>query len=258
MSHGAYSDTTITDLQNVGRGHWLHKFNDLILEDAIAWVEAENSFSIRKIWNEWFYAIESGEAELRDPNPFDDSVSQARADRLVKEMDEDFDIEKGRWQSLGVEAGPEFSRLSPKARIAFAQEVFKVIKTDRQLIYEAVARLYRGEDVTSTYTGHSIDAHLLPDASWNGIPLIVTDNLHGNQWENSLNIASIEWSNEDGESHDNLRFRPEVLDWRSQGLCGEEPVDLLQLIRGRNNQPSLTLDDIDRVIQDVQHESNQI
>lgn len=151
MPQGGYANMTVQQLLTETHPYWRNKFEDPVLEKAIAYVEAENIFAVRALISEWFTAIESGEAETRDPDPFDNSVSQERADTLIQELDSDFDIENYRWGTLGVTKGPEYSRLSPKARIAFAQAVFKILKNEDVIIAEACTRLNNGEELPPNY-----------------------------------------------------------------------------------------------------------
>ncbi len=117
---------------------------------ARAWVEAENIYEVWKVTQHWFELMESGEAASRYPDPFwrDEDfpgkapLTQEVADRLIEEMDEDFMLEKGRFQGR---AAPEFSRLPPHARIAFAQDLYRVMKTSAEIYKEAEERLARGE-----------------------------------------------------------------------------------------------------------------
>ncbi len=114
---------------------------------ACAWVEAENVWEVRKLVCRWFDDLESGAANVQYPDPFKSTLSQEEADSLIKELDEEFYREKGRWGSLSVEAGPEFSRLASHARIVFVEELKAVLKSRDEIIEEARERLESGEQL---------------------------------------------------------------------------------------------------------------
>ena len=114
--------------------------------DAKAWVEAENIMAVRAVICRWFELMESGEAAYRYPDPMV-GVDHDRADRLVEELDADFDKERMRFPGGYPEAGPAFHRLPPHARLAFAQGVFAVMKTQAQLDEETCRRLEAGEQL---------------------------------------------------------------------------------------------------------------
>lgn len=120
------------------------------LQEAMAWIEAEDIVAVWKIVQAWFERMEDGTARHRFPDPFWDHarwgrkrpLTQQIADRIIAEMDADFEIERARFPQ-GV--GPEFARLPPHARLAFAQEVYGVIKTEGEIEEEATRRTRRGE-----------------------------------------------------------------------------------------------------------------
>ncbi|MBI2020215.1 hypothetical protein HYS94_02230 [Candidatus Daviesbacteria bacterium] len=114
---------------------------------AQAWVEAENDFAVRAIIGKWFKYLEEGIANDRYPDPLNTTISQERADKLIEELDADFMIESGRFANLGVETGPEFFRLEPYAKRAFAQDIWSVMKTDKDIEMETVQRLNAGEEL---------------------------------------------------------------------------------------------------------------
>ena len=114
---------------------------------AVRWVESENIMEIRAVTIKWFNMMESGEAATQYPDPFDTTISQDDADKLVHELDLDFDAERYRYKNIGVTAGPGFERLSASARLAFAQEFFSVLKSREQLEAEAQQRLSAGEQI---------------------------------------------------------------------------------------------------------------
>jgi len=114
---------------------------------AVRWVESENIMEIRAVTIKWFNMMESGEADTQYPDPFDTTISQDKADRLISELDADFAAERYRYRNIGVTAGPGFERLSAHARLAFAQEFFSVLKSREQLEAEAQQRLSAGEQI---------------------------------------------------------------------------------------------------------------
>ena len=116
------------------------------------WVEAENDSAIFAVIVDWFDMMEAGTAALQYPDPgWRDSNYPALApltpeyvDHLIAEIDADFEHEGNRFpQSTGL--GPEFSRLMPHARMALAQAIYRVLKTDAQMEAEAQRRLDAGE-----------------------------------------------------------------------------------------------------------------
>ena len=103
-----------------------------------AWHEAVNIYECWKVVQIWFELIESGEAIHRYPDPFwkdEDhpeftSLTQEVADKFISEMDEDFMVEKSRFQGRSA---PEFERLPPHSRLAFVQELYGLIKSSVEL-----------------------------------------------------------------------------------------------------------------------------
>lgn len=138
-----YRNTTVRDLYRTCRDRGATE-----LDEAMAWVEAENIAAVWKVVARWFQYIESGEAAHRYPDPKWQtpkgraSLTLERADQLIKEMDADFEIESYRFPSGG---GPDFKRLPAHARMAFAQEVYGVLKTEAEIEEEASRRLKAGE-----------------------------------------------------------------------------------------------------------------
>ena len=118
---------------------------------AFAWVEAENIIAIRAIVCRWFELLQAGQADGRYPDPQwqqpkgKKPLTPELADRLVAELDADFELEKHRFPESDVNNGPCFHRLKPWARMAFAQEFYNAIKTEAQIEEEAVSRLKAGE-----------------------------------------------------------------------------------------------------------------
>jgi len=117
-------------------------------EKARAWVEAENIEAVWKLVQKWFLLMQSGEAEMRYPDPtWSEQEGRAPltpelADMIVKELDADFEVERGRFQGRRP---PEFARLSAVARLAFAQDLLGILKTDQTIRAEAKDRLAAGE-----------------------------------------------------------------------------------------------------------------
>lgn len=109
-----------------------------------SWVEAENVMKVRELVCGWFNAMESGEANNRYPDPYGKAISQQKADKFIKELDDDFNKESGRFEGLSADVGPEFFRLKPHARLAFAQEFFSLVMTKAQIKKEAKRRVKAG------------------------------------------------------------------------------------------------------------------
>ena len=117
---------------------------------ARAWVEAENIFEVWKIVQKWFDLMKAKLVGHELPSPYwqDDlytdktKLTQSVADLLVKEIDEDFMMEKNRF--MGRKA-PNFSRLPPGARMSFAREIYRTMKSQRAINIEADERLAKGE-----------------------------------------------------------------------------------------------------------------
>ena len=116
------------------------------------WVEAENDSAIFAVIVDWYGLMEAGTADLQYPDPgWRDSdypdlipLTPEYVDHLIAEIDADFEQEKKRFpQSTGL--GPEFSRLMPHARMALAQAIHRVLKTEVQMGAEAQRRLDAGE-----------------------------------------------------------------------------------------------------------------
>lgn len=114
---------------------------------ALAWAEAENIMAVREIMCDWFDAMENGVAHKRFQDPRGPAVSLEEAERMIAEIDDDFNIEKNRWTGLGVEAGPDYFRLEPHAKIAFVQQILMTIKTMEQLEKEVYERQKAGEQI---------------------------------------------------------------------------------------------------------------
>ena len=109
---------------------------------AIGWVEAENDMAVRAVYNKWFGWLEDGTADDHYPDP-DLPVDADYADRLIAELDDDF--EKESLMRVDAEAYPEYRRLSPHARLAFAQDIRGIIKKQPVIVEEALRRLAAGE-----------------------------------------------------------------------------------------------------------------
>ena len=99
-----------------------------------AWVCAQNDMEVRQVIIDWFYALENGTAEMRLPDPRDETLTQEKADKIIKAIDDDFAIEKNRYHGLNVDKGPEFfERLSPRGRFTMSQEILAVLLTPEQI-----------------------------------------------------------------------------------------------------------------------------
>ena len=117
---------------------------------ARAWIEAENVYEVWQIVQKWFDFMKAKLVGHQLPSPYwqDDlypdktKLTQSVADLLVKEIDEDFMLEKTRF--MGRKA-PNFSRLPPGARLSFAREIYRVMKSQKAINIEADERLAKGE-----------------------------------------------------------------------------------------------------------------
>lgn len=134
-----YENTTVRDLYS----SCLSSLSET-QEQALAWVEAQNVEATWLVVRKWFVWMQNGDAQYKFPDPtWDDAqhpgrrpLTQTVGDELVKEMDEDFLIERNRFpRETGL--GPEFSRLPPHARLAMAQDLYGVIRTREELRGEA-------------------------------------------------------------------------------------------------------------------------
>lgn len=116
--------------------------------EAYAYVEAENVARVWEVVQEWYEAMESGDASDRYPDPdWTDppgrrNLTQELADAMILEMDADFDLEKNRYPDG---RGPEFKRLPAHARLAFAQQLRLVMKSPAEIEQETRERLAKGE-----------------------------------------------------------------------------------------------------------------
>lgn len=115
---------------------------------ALAWAEAENIIEIRDLLCSWFDAMENGTADKRSLDPRGPAVSLEEAEMMIAEIDDDFNKEKNRWESLEVEAGPDYFRLAPAAKIAFVQQILMTIKSMGQLEKEVWARQKADEQIS--------------------------------------------------------------------------------------------------------------
>lgn len=123
--------------------NWVSYGDASPLEKACSWVEAENTFEIWKIIQKWFDFIENDDAINKYPDPYSDvKISIEMADKVIKEIDEDFMLEKSRFQGR---LAPEFSRLPNHSRIAFIQEVSLILKTMDEIKSEAIEKVKSGE-----------------------------------------------------------------------------------------------------------------
>ena len=112
-----------------------------------SYLEAENIFEFRKLIIKWFNMIENGTANKIYPDFFDNSVTLEKANLLIEEIEDDFLKESGRWEYLNVNAGPGFTRLNPPAKIAFAQQIFKLIKSPEQITKEVEEKKRNNEKI---------------------------------------------------------------------------------------------------------------
>ncbi|MFH1290407.1 MAG: hypothetical protein ABIH92_03295, partial [Nanoarchaeota archaeon] len=115
-------------------------------DSAELWVEAENMMAVRKLIIRWYRELEAGTADRNNRiDPLNISITQGKADNFIKVLDEEFDKEMYRAESLKIDTPVEFNRLSSNARIAFAQQIFDLIKDEDTLIAESERRIQAGE-----------------------------------------------------------------------------------------------------------------
>ena len=156
-SVGGYKDTSIRSLyESCLSQPWPGAMSPQ--DHALAWVEAVNAKAVWAVVISWFDALQDGSIVQRLPDPLWRSrrghlVTQEIADTLVQEMDEDFDLEKGRFPA-GADSGPALSRMLPAQRLAFAQHYFTVLLTRDELLTEAARALAAGE-IPSDILGQS-------------------------------------------------------------------------------------------------------
>ncbi len=115
---------------------------------AFAWVEAENIFEVRAIYNKWFYMLKAGTANDQYPDPTADyytpdgiEITQERADAFIEAIEDDMLKERARFGHLGYNEGPGFTRLEGTTRIAFMLDCWTVMKPVTQLKREAWVRV---------------------------------------------------------------------------------------------------------------------
>ena len=147
-----YSSTTTKNLYQAGIWSEDCPWEKTPEGRACGWVEAENMMAVWRLVEDWFLAMEDGTADSRypDPNwaqPGDrEPLSQELADRIIEEMEEDFLIEERRMLNMGKKP-PEFSRLAPHARMAFAQQIYAIMKPLWAIREEAKERAAAGESL---------------------------------------------------------------------------------------------------------------
>ena len=144
---GSYSTTTVGDVYRTTLDRWREEKPDM--QKACAWVEAEN---MQKFWAEvikvWFARLQDGTHIYYYPDPYWKPkkghlvLDQECADRLLTELDADFQLEAGRFPGS---KGPDFNRMAPHARIAFAQAVSDMLKSESEIHDEAEQRFKAGE-----------------------------------------------------------------------------------------------------------------
>jgi len=123
-----YTNTTIYDI-------FLTIYNYNKPEES--YLEAENIMAFRELLCNWFKMIEDGRTEKIYPDFSDTSVTLDMANLLIEELESDFLLELPRAMRVnGTTKGPGFTRLNDHAKIAFAQQVFGLIKTPEQITKE--------------------------------------------------------------------------------------------------------------------------
>ncbi|MBI4304919.1 MAG: hypothetical protein HY678_01240 [Chloroflexi bacterium] len=82
----------------------------------------------RALLEDWFWAMELGEASTRLPDPrYPADIDGETADRLIAHIGREFERELQAWGNLpaagSYSAGPGFARLRPPQRLALAQQL---------------------------------------------------------------------------------------------------------------------------------------
>ncbi|MDO8633575.1 MAG: hypothetical protein Q7K38_03520 [Candidatus Wildermuthbacteria bacterium] len=82
----------------------------------------------RRLLENWFSAMESGEVQRRMPDPlYPVKIDMLVANRIIEHIDREIGKELGAWAhdaaSGGYTDGPGFSRLLPVQRLALAQQL---------------------------------------------------------------------------------------------------------------------------------------
>lgn len=153
-----YENTNVKDLYVSA----LASFSGL-QEKAEAWVEAQNTEDVWVIVKKWYQHMQDNTAHFKFPDPsWNDAkhpgrrpLTQEIADKIVREMDEDFLIEKNRFpKETGL--GPEFVRLPPHARVAMAQELYGVAMTKGEIKAAAQKLLDQGMREFPPKSGQSV------------------------------------------------------------------------------------------------------
>ena len=88
---------------------------------------------VRRLLEDWFRAIEDGTVEQRLPDPmYPVSILQEAADRIVANLDAEFERELRSWAYQetvgGYTVGPGFQRLQPAQRLALAQQLHRLLR----------------------------------------------------------------------------------------------------------------------------------
>ena len=142
----------LTLYQSCISASWDWHTKDDSLSKALAWVEAENTVVTWKLFQAWFEMMESGIADDQYPDIFwkDDDyptlkpLTQDLADELIAEIDADFMLEQSRFRERSA---PEFDRLVPHARMAFAQAVYRVTLSSEEIARKAEELVKDGETI---------------------------------------------------------------------------------------------------------------
>lgn len=82
----------------------------------------------RRLLEDWFRALESGEVAGRMPDPrYAVKIDSAIVDRMIEHIDREFEKELHAWANLAAAGaytdGPGFWRLAKPQRLALAQQV---------------------------------------------------------------------------------------------------------------------------------------
>jgi len=112
-----------------------------------SYLEAQNIMDFRELLCLWFKMIEDGRAEKIYPDFSETLVTLDLANLLINEIEDDCLIELPRAMSVnGTTKGPGFTRLNDHAKIAFAQQVFSLIKSPEQITKE-IEEKHRNHEV---------------------------------------------------------------------------------------------------------------
>lgn len=93
-----------------------------------------NINAVSMVINDWFDAMEAGEAVARFPDPnYPKQWTEDRIDELILAIDKEYNHEAFGWakDAYKVVAGPDFFRLEPLQRLAFIQDLHRIVEEHR-------------------------------------------------------------------------------------------------------------------------------